>query len=188
MLASSQWLANGWRSAKSDLVPPAGVRRSASRKAGASRSAVSDPENLGPVSTAEPPLVPAAPGDLWQLNASPETVERPAEAWTKYGREARDAAKFVGSTGPFARTSICCSGLIRDGEGRILAAANAGADRHPTWAGASSLSKYGDAARSGRPKGSVALRLRPRLLPCLASEKTVKNHVHLGLRRAVRPG
>jgi Effector protein/RTX calcium-binding nonapeptide repeat (4 copies) len=56
---------------------------------------VSDPDNLGPVSTAEPPPAPLHPGDLWQLNASPETVEQAAQAWTKFGQEARDAAQFV---------------------------------------------------------------------------------------------
>ena len=55
---------------------------------------MTDPNELGGVSTAEPPD-PLAAGDPWQLNASPQTVERAAEGWTAYARQARDAAQLV---------------------------------------------------------------------------------------------
>jgi hypothetical protein len=56
---------------------------------------VTDPTDLGGVSTAEPPPAPLHSGDLWHLGADPATIDRTAEAWTAYARDARDAAQLV---------------------------------------------------------------------------------------------
>ena len=54
---------------------------------------MTDPLDTSSVSTAEPP--PTYAGDIWQLNAGPEIVDRMAEAWTRYGQRARDAAQLI---------------------------------------------------------------------------------------------
>ena len=54
---------------------------------------MTDPTDFGALSTSTP--APAHAGDVWQLHASPESIDRMAEAWTRYGVQARDAAQLV---------------------------------------------------------------------------------------------